>query len=68
MTKNKLQIKQHTKLTDADIRGIRLAGLGGMNQQAIAEVYGVTQEYVSMILSGKRRPGINPKVGDLDAA
>jgi transcriptional regulator len=61
MAKKNKQLNQ-TRLTDSDIRGIRLAGLGGMNQQAIAEIYKVTQEYISMILAGKRRPGIYPKV------
>lgn len=52
----------HTRLTDNDIRGIRLAGQeGGLSQEALAETYGVTQAYISMILAGKRRPGIQPK-------
>ena len=61
MIKRGKQLSQ-TRLTDADIRGIRLAGMEGMNQEAIAEIYNVTQAYVSMILSGKRRPGIKPKL------
>ena len=53
----------HTRLTDNDIRGIRLAGQEGvLSQESLAETYGVTQAYISMVLAGKRRPGIKPRV------
>lgn len=45
-----------TRLTDADIRGIRYAGLvERMPQTDIAKTYGITQPYVSMLLRKLRR-------------
>lgn len=46
-----------TRLSAAQVAGIRDAARNGATQGAIASEYGLSQSYVSMIVSGARAPG-----------
>jgi hypothetical protein len=45
------------KLTDDQVREIKRRLTAGEVQQRIAEAFGVNSAYISMIKTGKRRPG-----------
>lgn len=48
-----------TRLTDADVRGIRYAvRVEQMPQNDVARLYGVSQAYISMVVRRMRRKGV----------
>ena len=53
--------KQRKRLSNKDIRGIRLGAKEGITQTSLAQTYGTSQGYISDILSGRRRASVTPK-------